>query len=198
MKLVFRDNEMERVELKLLGITRNQLQSNVFAMLLEQADGKLRLPIVLGVAEAQSIAVKLEGVVPPRPLTHDLMVSVFHRFGIFPDFVEIYSFRDGVFASHIHLTGADGTVHELDARTSDAVALAVRVGCPIYTSRDILERAGFVPDDDGVPLERGQALPLQQMTIEQLQQQLQCCIDEENYERAAEIQKVLQQKLRQS
>lgn len=189
---------MERVELKLLGITRNQLQTGAYAMLLEEKNGPLRLPIVLGMAEAQSIAVKLEGITPPRPLTHDLMVSIFHRFAIFPEQVEIYSFENGVFASHIRLTGADGTVHDMDARTSDAVALAVRVGCPIYIDRDILSRAGFLPDEDGIPITHLDSLSLDELPIERLEARLQQCIDEENYEQAAEIKKIIEQKMQQS
>lgn len=185
---------MERVELEVLGITRNQLQTGAYAMLLQEKGGSMRLPIVLGVAEAQSIAVKLEGVVPPRPLTHDLMVSVFHRFGIFPEQVEIYSFENGVFAAHLHLVGSDGSQQVIDARTSDAVAVAVRVNCPIFTSRDILERAGFVPDEDGVPLHRHDVLPLEQLPKERLEARLQQCIDEEDYEHAAEIKKILERK----
>ena len=189
---------MERVELKLLGITRNQLQTGVYAMLLEEKGGLMRLPIVLGVAEAQSIAVKLEGVTPPRPLTHDLMVSIFHRFAIFPEQVEIYSFENGVFASHIRLTGTDGTTHDLDARTSDAVALAVRVGCPIYVDRAILDRAGYVPDEDGVPITRLDTMPLDELPLERLEARLQQCVDDEDYERAAEIKKIIEQKTQQS
>lgn len=188
----------DKIELKLLGITRNQLQTGAYAMLLEQKDGTMRVPIVVGMTEAQSIAVKLEGVVPPRPLTHDLMVSVFHRFGIFPECVEIYSFENGIFSSHIHLTGADGTTHKLDARTSDAVAIALRVGCPIYTSRDIIERAGFEPDADGVPITHHDEQPLSQLPVERLEVRLQQCIEEENYELAAEIKKIIEQKTRQS
>ena len=186
---------MEQIELKVLGITRNQVESGVFALVMEQKDGPIRIPIVIGMAEAQSIQAKLLSIVPPRPLTHDLMVSIFHRFGIFPDYVEIYHLADGVFASHLHLTGKDGTEHVLDARTSDAVAIAVRVNCPIYTSRDILDRAGYIPDEDGIPLSRLDELPLTELPIERLQARLQQCIEDEDYERAAEIKKIIENKL---
>ena len=83
----------EQIELKALGITRNQVDNGVFALVMEQKDGPIRIPIVIGMAEAQSIQAKLLSIVPPRPLTHDLMVSIFHRFGIFPDYVEIYNLK---------------------------------------------------------------------------------------------------------
>lgn len=184
----------DRIELNVLGITRNQLETGAFALILEQKDGPVRIPVVVGMAEAQSIQANLMGVVPPRPLTHDLMVSVFHRFGIFPDYIEIYSFKDGVFASHIHLTGKNGEEHVVDSRTSDAVGIAVRVNCPIYTTRDILDRAGFIPDDDGVPQNRLDELPLDELPIERLEARLQQCIADEDYELAAQIQKVLRKK----
>ena len=184
----------EKIELKVLGITRNRLDNGVFALVMEQKDGPIRIPIVIGMSEAQSIQAKLLSVVPPRPLTHDLIVNMFHRFGIFPDYVEIYSFANGVFASHLHLTGKDGSEELLDARTSDAVAIAVRVNCPIYTTRDILDRAGYIPDEDGVPLSRLDELPLDELPIERLQARLQRCIEEEDYERAAEIKKILEAK----
>ena len=187
-----------KIEMDVMGITYSQIQSGAYALLLKQRDGDLRVPIVVGVPEAQSIAMRLEHVIPPRPLSHDLMVSMFHRFGIFPDYVEIYHLADGVFASHLHLTGKDGTEHVLDARTSDAVAIAVRVNCPIYTSRDILDRAGYIPDEDGIPLSRIDELPLAELPIERLQARLQQCIEEEDYERAAEIKKIIEQKTQQS
>ncbi|MBQ9217042.1 MAG: bifunctional nuclease family protein [Muribaculaceae bacterium] len=189
---------MERIELTVLGISYNPLKDNAYALLLEQKDGPTRLPIVIGMSEAQSIQAKVMSIVPPRPLTHDLMVSIMHRFGIFPDFVEIYSFENGVFASHIQLTGKDGDTWLLDSRTSDAVALAVRVNCPIYTTRDILDRAGYVPDEDGVPITRLDTLPLDELPVERLEARLQQCIADEDYERAAEIKKIIEQKTQQS
>ena len=189
---------MERVELKILGITRNQIENSAFALVMEQKDGPIRIPIVIGMAEAQSIQAKLMSIVPPRPLTHDLLVSVFHRFGIFPDYVEIYNLTDGVFASHIHLTGRDGTEEMVDARTSDAVAIAVRVNCPIYTTRDILDRAGYIPDEDGIPITRLDKQSLNELPLERLEARLQQCIDDEDYEHAAEIKKIIELKSRQS
>lgn len=188
----------DQIELKVLGITRNQLDTGVFALVMEQKNGPIRIPIVIGMAEAQSIQAHLLSIVPPRPLTHDLMVSMFHRFGIFPDYIEIYSFADGVFASHIHLTGPDGGIQVLDARTSDAVAIAVRVKCPIYTTREILDRAGYIPDEDGMPKAHLDALPLDELPLERLEARLQQCIDEEDYERAAEIKKILESKEQKS
>jgi bifunctional DNase/RNase len=114
-----------RVELKVLGITYSQVQKGAYALLLSQVDGPYRIPVVVGVAEAQSIAMKLENIIPPRPMSHDLMVSLFHAFGISLEQVFIYKFHDGTFLSELTLKGKDAEI-TLDSRTSDAIALAVR------------------------------------------------------------------------
>ena len=115
------------IQLKVLGITRSEVQAGAYALLLENADSTpdeaRRIPIVVGAAEAQSIAVFLEQVMPSRPLTHDLFVSLFHVYGIQLQYVNIYSFKDGVFAAMLHLTNGTTQV-EIDSRTSDAIAIA--------------------------------------------------------------------------
>ena len=119
------------IRLNVLGITRSEVQSGAYALLLETADSTpdeaRRIPIVVGTAEAQSIAVHLEQVMPSRPLTHDLFVSMFHIYGIELQRVTIYSFKDGVFASMLHLNNGSVEV-DVDSRTSDAVAIALRTG----------------------------------------------------------------------
>ena len=119
-----------RMRLTVLGITRSQVQSGAYALLLDVDDCQRRIPIVVGVAEAQSIAFWLEHVQSPRPLTHDLMVSMMHAFQIGITEVEIYRFSEGVYYSHVSMAAADGTEVQLDSRTSDAIALALRTGAP--------------------------------------------------------------------
>ena len=121
-----------KIEMDVLGITYSQIQQGAYALLLKQRDGDMRVPIVVGVSEAQSIAMRLEHVIPPRPMSHDLMVSMFHAFGISLDEVVIYKFSEGVFMSRLKLSNNEHNL-ELDSRTSDAVALALRTNAPIYT-----------------------------------------------------------------
>jgi bifunctional DNase/RNase len=136
-----------RVELKVLGITYSQVQKGAYALLLSQVDGPYRIPVVVGVAEAQSIAMKLENIIPPRPMSHDLMVSLFHAFGISLEQVFIYKFHDGTFLSELTLKGKDAEI-TLDSRTSDAIALAVRTDARIFTTQEILQETGFIVDKD--------------------------------------------------
>ena len=110
----------KRVELELYGMSRSQIQGNAYALVLKERCGERHLPIVVGVSEAQAIAVRLQGIILPRPLTHDLMASMMHAFGISLEEVEIYKYEDGVFYAHLLLRG-DSCDVELDSRTSDAV-----------------------------------------------------------------------------
>ncbi len=193
---------MERVELKVMGITYSQVQQGAYALVLAQVDGPYRIPVVVGIAEAQSIAVRLENIIPPRPMPHDLFVSMAHAFGIGLDEVFICKFDDGVFMSELTFSN-DSMQVVLDSRTSDAIALALRTGAPIYTTRDIMERTGFiigeqkeptVGDDDGqaeaADLEKG----YQNCSIEQLEKMLQVHVDHEEYEMAAEVKKAIDRK----
>ena len=100
----------DKIELKVLGITYNPVQSGAYALLLRELDGPHRIPVVVGVAEAQSIAMRLENIVPPRPMSHDLMVSVFHVFGISLEEVFIYKFSEGVFMSQLQLNDGSKTI----------------------------------------------------------------------------------------
>ena len=140
------------IELKVLGITRSEVQPGAYALLLENADSTpeqaRRIPIVVGTAEAQSIAMHLEQVVPSRPLTHDLFVSLFHVYGIELQRVVIYSFKDGVFAAMLHVSNATTTV-EIDSRTSDAIAIALRTGAPIYTTPEVMQLTSYEWRRDG-------------------------------------------------
>ncbi len=136
---------MNKIKLNVLGISYSQTQSGAYALVLTEEVGERRIPIIVGGFEAQSIAIQLEGLNPPRPLTHDLFVSFSKAFNIALIEVTIYKLEEGVFFSK--LTCDDGKKEiTIDARTSDAIALALRFKCPIYTTEDIMQRAGIVLD----------------------------------------------------
>ena len=184
------------IELKVLGITRSEVQPGAYALLLENADSTpdeaRRIPIVVGAAEAQSIAVQLEQVMPSRPLTHDLFVSMFHVYGIELQRVVIYSFKDGVFAAMLHVT--NGTVAaEIDARTSDAIAIALRVGAPVYTTADVMSLTSYEWRRDG-NYKPAKPVRLEDLPVEKLERRLQHYVDKEEYEKAAQVQKIIAQK----
>ena len=136
---------MNKVKLNVLGISYSQTQTGAYALVLAEENGKRRIPIIVGGFEAQAIAIQLEGLKPPRPLTHDLFLSFARTFNIDLLEVTVYKLEEGVF--HSKLTCDDGQkIIEIDARTSDAIALALRFKCPIYTSEDILRKAGIILD----------------------------------------------------
>lgn len=136
----------DRISLYVLGLSYSQLQSGAYALILAESEGPRRIPVVIGASEAQSIAISLEGIRTPRPLTHDLFVSFAHAFGVKLSQVFIYRFEDGIFSSELTFTDGNRTV-TIDARTSDAIAIALRAHAPIYTTPDILERTGFIIDN---------------------------------------------------
>ena len=138
----------DRVRLKVLGISYSQIQTGAYALILAQSDGPYRIPVVIGAAEAQSIALRMESITPPRPMTHDLFVSFAHAFGVKLTDVFIYKFEDGVFSSELTFSDGERTI-VLDARTSDAIAIAIRTHTPILTTAAILQETGFIIDDDG-------------------------------------------------
>lgn len=185
-----------KIEMEVLGITYSQIQQGAYALLLKQHDGDMRVPIVVGVSEAQSIAMRLENVIPPRPMSHDLVVSMFHAFGIALDEVLIYSFNEGVFMSRLKLSTNDTNL-ELESRTSDAIALALRTGSPIYTTPEVLNKTGFLIKDgeQGKKVAVKPKRALADLSVEELQQKLNRAVATERYELAASIQKTINAKL---
>ncbi len=190
-----------RVRLKVFGISYNQLQSGAFALLLSEVDGPYRIPVVVGAAEAQSIAISLEGIKTPRPLTHDLFVSFAQGFGVRLLEVFIYKFEDGIFTSE--LTFSDGERQMvLDSRTSDAIAIALRCKAPIWTTREIIEKTGFIINEDSQskeqPDQSGEIISSEprpeQLAVEELEKLLAQLIEDENYEEAAQISKIINEK----
>ncbi len=135
------------IKLNVLGISYSQTQSGAYALILTEEEGDRRIPIIVGGFEAQAIAIELEGLKPPRPLTHDLFMSFAKVYGIAIKEVVIYKLEEGVFYAQL-LCDNGGEKITLDARTSDAIALALRFKCPIYTTEEIISKAGIVLDFD--------------------------------------------------
>ena len=194
----------DRIRLHVLGISYSQIQSGAYALILAQENGPYRIPVVVGAAEAQSIAIRMESITPPRPMTHDLFVSFAHAFGVTLSEVFIYRFEDGIFSSELTFTDGERTV-TVDSRTSDAIAIAMRTSAPIYTTRAILEETGFEveveesmaedsADDEGAGAP--QAPKLENYAVEELERTLQKLIADENYEEAARVSRILEQKRR--
>lgn len=201
----------DRISLKVLGISYSQTQSGAYALILAQAGGPIRIPVVIGASEAQSIAMKMEGITPPRPMTHDLMANFCRAFGVALKGVFIYKFEDGIFYSEMTFTDGEREV-TLDARTSDAIALAMRTGAPITTTRAIMEETGFVmeardrgeddaDDDDATPATpdaagaEGPRMPrLESYSVEELEKTLAKLIENEEYEEAAKVSEILKRK----
>jgi len=194
------------VKVKVLGLSYSQIRQGAYALILAEENGVRRIPVVIGSAEAQSIALKLENMVPPRPLTHDLFSAFTHAFGIRIRQVTIYKFADGVFYSEMVFTDGERTV-TLDARTSDAIAIALRAGAPIYTYESILRETGFVMEEEtgkedqssaemqDVEREFFAAGPkLENYTIEELERTLEGLIEREEYEEAAKVTELIRQK----
>lgn len=198
----------ERIRLKVLGISYSQIQSGAYALILAQVGGPYRIPVVIGAAEAQSIALRMESITPPRPMTHDLFVSFAHAFGVSLKEVFIYKFEDGIFSSELTFTDGDRTV-KIDSRTSDAIAIAMRTGAPIYTTGDIIDETGFVmevqPGEEsedeaaaaGAPTysdDEAHSPRIENYTVEVLEKTLAKLIEQENYEEAARVNEILKKK----
>ena len=185
-----------------MGISCNPLQSGAFALLLSVENSPMRIPIIIGAAEAQSIAIRMEKVTVPRPMTHDLFVSFAHAFGVRLKEVFIYKFEDGVFSSELTFVSDDNEV-VIDSRTSDAIAIAMRTNAPIYVTPEIIDEVGIEMSE--VPITDGDAESMngddsddehdgpkpENMTIAQLEETLARLIEDENYEEAARVKEIL-------
>ncbi len=185
---------MSKIKLEILGLSNSQSQSGAYALILSESGGNRRLPIIIGAFEAQSIALELEGLRPPRPLTHDLFLMFADAFDIHLKEVFIYKLEEGVFYSMLICSQHNISV-EIDARTSDAVALALRFKCPIYTSPEILDKSGIILDvepEQVAPVKEKKQNPkaknkLNQKSLEELKQLLEEAISNEDYELASDI-----------
>jgi len=186
---------MKRVKLKVLGISYSQTQSGAYALILVEESGDRRIPIIIGGFEAQAIVIKIENLEPPRPLTHDLFKSFADEFNISIIEVMIYKLEEGVFFSRLLCNNGDKEL-SIDSRTSDAVALALRFGCPIYITEEILDKAGITitaseaetssdSDFDTIP-ESGNS-GFENYSDEELYKMIDESVKTEDYERAAAI-----------
>ena len=185
---------MKKIDLEILDIALSGSSSGAYALVLGEVKGKRKLPIVIGGAEAQSIAIELENMRPSRPLTHDLMKNTLSAFGMEVTEVLIHKMVEGIF--YAQLTVTDGIREEnIDSRSSDAVAVAVRFGCPIRCSQQVMDEAGVdLEGNEGEFMaEEKEAKPRpskkKEVTVEELQKQLDEAIATENYELASELKK---------
>ena len=137
---------IQRVKLSILGISFSQVQAGAYALIFSEENGPRRLPIVIGTPEAQSIAIVMEKINPPRPLSHDLMVSVFSALNVELLEVFIYKFDEGAFFAELTLQEGENQ-YKIDSRTSDGVALAIRTNAPIYTTEEIMKNMAIVFDE---------------------------------------------------
>ncbi len=187
---------MQKVRLNILGLSVSQTQSGAYALVLAEENGDRRIPIIIGPVEAQAIAIQLEGLKPPRPLTHDLFKNLAIAFDINISEVIIYKLEEGIFYSELVCeTGSHET--RIDSRTSDAVALALRFKCPIYTTEDILNKAGIILDPEAASgMEFGEEQEthpskkeseFDRYTVNELTDMMNEAINNENYERASKI-----------
>ncbi|HAP34817.1 MAG TPA: hypothetical protein DCQ28_02315 [Bacteroidetes bacterium] len=182
---------MEKVQVDILGLSTSPSSAGAYALILKETNGKRKLPIIIGAFEAQSIALELEGMKPPRPLTHDLMRNIIDLFAISLNEVCINELRDGTFYAKLTIEGLSET-QEVDSRPSDAIALAVRYGAPIFVGEEVLNEAGIISEDEDETeesLTKEESSPVKKPVtkIEQLQTSLKEAIEKEDYEKAAKL-----------
>lgn len=180
---------MDKIQVDILGLSTNPASGGAYALILKEVHGNRRLPIIIGASEAQSIALEMEGIKPPRPLTHDLMKNIITAFGADLNDIIIDELRDGTFYAKLNIDN-----QLIDSRPSDAIALAVRYGVQIYVAASVMDEAAFVPEEEeeeNLPSSRAakakptSSPPTKMSRLEQLHQQLKEAIEKENYEKAA-------------
>jgi len=192
---------MKKVKLNILGLSYSQTQTGAYALVLSEADGNRRIPIIIGAVEAQAIAIQLEGLKPPRPLTHDLFLNVALAFDIEIAEVFIHKLEEGIFYAEIVCEQNSNRIR-VDSRTSDAIALALRFECPIYTTEEIIEKAGInmefdesgelseepeEGDRENVSKTSAGHVDYTEYSLEELNELLDAAVANEDYEKASEI-----------
>lgn len=191
---------MKKIQLEILGLSSSQSQTGSFALVLGERDGNRRLPIIIGMFEAQSIAIQIEKINPNRPLTHDLFKSFAEQVNVSITEVLISDLKEGVFYSKIMCTDGDKEF-ELDARPSDAIAIGLRFGVPIYTVESVLSEAGIILSDLEEEEEESEESatvksttssssskePLHETSVDELNKMLNEALEKEDYEKAAKI-----------
>jgi len=192
-------NMEKRVQLKVYGITISQVETGAYALILGEIDGFRRIPIIVGTPEAQSIVIQLERITPRRPLTHDLFQAFAQAFGIRLLEVFIYKMVAGVFYAELLFDNGERQIR-IDSRTSDAIAIALRVGCPVYTTEKILQEAGVFVDkteEQREPTEDEEIVDaegLAALSLDELRKRLEEAIDDENYEYASKLRDELKRR----
>ncbi len=199
---------MEKIKLNILGLSVSQSQSGAYALVLAEENGDRRIPIIIGPIEAQSIAIQLEGLKPPRPLTHDLFTQLALLFDIHISEVIIHKLEEGIFYSELICVRGNVKI-PIDSRTSDAVALSLRFDCPIYTTEEILERAGIViefENEHSGQEEWYQAMSdepsrgkheYEKYTSSELTEMLNNAIRDEDYEKASAIRDEINRRVKE-
>jgi bifunctional DNase/RNase len=192
---------MKKIRLDIIGLSYSQTQSGAYALILNESKGKRRLPIIIGGFEAQAIAIEMENMKPSRPLTHDLFKNFADTFEIQLKEVIIYNLVEGIFYAKL-ICARDNNEVEIDARTSDAIALAVRFNCPIYTYEFILNSAGIIMEEEAAkaegitPIETKKEVKatnpkeeedVKKKSLEELKEMLHKALDREDYEKASKI-----------
>lgn len=187
--------EKKRIKLSIMGISFSQVQAGAYALIFSEENGIRRLPIVIGTPEAQSIAIVMEGITPPRPLSHDLMCSIFKELDVKLIEVVIYKFEEGAFFSELLLIH-NGKEYRIDSRTSDAVALAIRTNSPIYTTEEIMQNMAIIFDEQAATAQddtsksvddKSDEEELSGLRLDALKHRLNDAVKEENYELATRL-----------
>ncbi|GGH67090.1 MAG: hypothetical protein EP346_03205 [Bacteroidetes bacterium] len=192
---------MHKILLTIKGLSYSERQTGAYALILAEENGVRKLPIVIGGFEAQAIAIALEKMVsPPRPLTHDLFKNFAESYGIGVTEIVIHKIKDGVFYANLHCI-KDGKTEILDARPSDAVAIAIRFDCPIYTTEEVLQSAGLILQEEESKTAEAQSTstppqeaekpkgenPLESASLKKLNEMMEKAVNSEDYELAARI-----------
>ncbi|MEX0906310.1 MAG: bifunctional nuclease family protein [Balneolaceae bacterium] len=185
---------MQNIKMDILGLSTSPSSGGAYALILSEVDGNRRLPIIIGTFEAQAIALELESIKPPRPMTHDLLKNMVLSFNSDVEKVIINDLNEGTFFAKIHCKRQDDKI-ELDARPSDAIALAIRFSAPIFVDTNVLNEAGIIteesqPEKSSTGKETG--APKGMTKVEELKKELKTAVDTENYEKAAKIRDQIQ------
>jgi len=185
---------MRKLQVDILGLSTSPHTNGAYALILYELEGKRKLPIIIGGFEAQAIALKLENIKPPRPFTHDLFKNIADAFHLHVNEIIIDELHNETFYAKV-VCEVNGEVHEIDARPSDAIAIAVRFNAPLFVTEEIMNEAGIKEeqkeDEDDVPLEPDEVMPTGLLRpdtpLDELQSELNEAINNENYEEAARL-----------
>lgn len=191
----------KKIELQVLNISNSQAQAGAYALVLGEVNGERQLPVIIGASEAQAMVIEMKGIVPPRPLTHNLFASVLEVLGVKLMRVLIYKVDNGVFYSYLYMK-ADETILRIDSRTSDAVALALRMNAPIFIYEEIMQseclKQGESPVSSTEDIETAKDDITQEDSLDMLKTALKKAVEEEDYERAALLRDQISQRKNKS